>query len=83
MSVEKCSGRVSSTSLRKTDNASRRVSKEHVNPAGLRLGDTFYFSTKHYIDMIKNNDSKQMVTLHGIILKIFVDFFFFECIATT
>lgn len=57
------------------DNAHRKISEQHVKPAGLRLGDAFYFGNKHYIDFIKNNDSKQMVTLHGIILKTFVNFF--------
>lgn len=49
--------------------------KKHVKPAGLRLGDALHFGNTHYIDFIKNNDSKQMVTLHGIILKTFVNIF--------
>lgn len=57
------------------DNACRKISGKQDKLAALRFGDAFYFGNKHYIDFIKNNDSKQMVTLHGIILKAFVNFF--------
>lgn len=59
----------------KIENARRKISEKHVKPAGLRLGDAFHFGNKYYVDFIKNNDSKQMVTLHGIILKTFLNLF--------